>query len=40
MIIEMPNTSTTAVNKRLLKERDDGGAIALGRVLTLIVSRR
>ncbi|WP_028048220.1 glucose-6-phosphate dehydrogenase assembly protein OpcA [Cellulomonas sp. URHD0024] len=38
MIIEMPNTTTRDVNKRLLKERDEGGAIALGRVLTLVVS--
>ena len=38
MIIEMPNTTTRDVNKRLLRERDEGGAIALGRVLTLIVS--
>ena len=38
MIIEMPDTTTRDINKRLLKERDEGGAIALGRVLTLIVS--
>jgi len=38
MIIEMPNTTTRAVNRRLLTERDEGGAIALGRVLTLVVS--
>lgn len=38
MIIEMPNTTTRDINKRLLKERDEGGAIALGRVLTLIIS--
>lgn len=38
MIIEMPATTTRDVNKRLLKERDEGGAIALGRVLTLVVS--
>lgn len=38
MIIEMPNTTTRDVNKRLIRERDEGGAIALGRVLTLVVS--
>ena len=38
MIIEMPGTTTRDINKRLLKERDEGGAIALGRVLTLIIS--
>ncbi|WP_315092669.1 glucose-6-phosphate dehydrogenase assembly protein OpcA [uncultured Cellulomonas sp.] len=37
MIIEMPDTTTRDINKRLLKERDEGGAIALGRVLTLII---
>ncbi|KQS97365.1 glucose-6-phosphate dehydrogenase assembly protein OpcA [Cellulomonas sp. Leaf395] len=38
MIIEMPGTTTRAINRRLLKERDEGGAIALGRVLTLVIS--
>jgi glucose-6-phosphate dehydrogenase assembly protein OpcA len=38
MIIEMPNTTTRDVNRRLVRERDEGGAIALGRVLTLVVS--
>ncbi|WP_426595662.1 glucose-6-phosphate dehydrogenase assembly protein OpcA [Cellulomonas sp. McL0617] len=38
MIIEMPNTTTRDVNKRLLTERDEGGAIALGRVLTLVIN--
>ncbi len=37
MIIDMPGTTTRAIAKRLLTERDEGGAVALGRVLTLIV---
>jgi len=37
VIIDLPATSTRAINSRLLKERDEGGAIALGRVLTLII---
>jgi glucose-6-phosphate dehydrogenase assembly protein OpcA len=37
VIIEMPSTTTNDVNKRLVKLRDEGGAVALGRVLTLIV---
>lgn len=37
MIIHLPDTTTRAINKRLVKERDDGGAVALGRVLTLII---
>lgn len=37
MIIDMPETTTRDINKRLLQERDEGGAVALGRVLTLII---
>lgn len=37
MIVDMPRTSTAAIAKRLIDLRDSGGAVALGRVLTLIV---
>jgi len=37
MIIDLPRTTTSAVNKRLVKLRDEGGAVALGRVLTLVI---
>ncbi|MBO0900265.1 glucose-6-phosphate dehydrogenase assembly protein OpcA [Cellulomonas sp. zg-ZUI222] len=37
MIIDMPDTSTRAINRRLIQEREEGGAVALGRVLTLII---
>ena len=37
MIIDLPSTTTSAVNKKLVDLRDTGGAIALGRVLTLII---
>jgi len=37
MIIDLPNTTTRDINKRLVTERDEGGAVALGRVLTLII---
>jgi len=37
VIIDMPETTTRAINRRLLKEREEGGAVALGRVLTLII---
>ena len=37
MIIDMPDTTTNAVSKRLARLRDEGGAVALGRVLTLVV---
>ncbi|GIG29428.1 glucose-6-phosphate dehydrogenase assembly protein OpcA [Cellulomonas marina] len=37
MIIHLPGTTTRAINKRLIEERDEGGAVALGRVLTLVI---
>ena len=37
MIIDLPQTTTSAVNKRLVRLRDEGGAVALGRVLTLVI---
>lgn len=37
MIIDMPETTTNQVGKRLARLRDEGGAVALGRVLTLVV---
>ena len=38
MIIDLPSTTTTQVNTSLVELRETGGAIALGRVLTLVVS--
>ncbi|WP_305094970.1 glucose-6-phosphate dehydrogenase assembly protein OpcA [Prescottella sp. R16] len=40
MIIEMPSTTTGAVNKKLVELRETGGAVTLGRVLTLVVCTR
>lgn len=37
MIIDLPSTTTAALNRRLVDLRDTGGAVALGRVLTLVV---
>lgn len=37
MIINLPKTTTAGINKRLVREREEGGAIALGRVLTLLI---
>ena len=37
MIIDMPETTVSAVARRLIKIREEGGAIALGRVLTLVI---
>ncbi len=38
MIVELPETTISAVSKEMIKLREDGGAVALGRVLTLIIS--
>ncbi len=38
MIVDLPNTTTSVVSKTLVKIRAEGGAVALGRVLTLIIS--
>lgn len=37
MIVDLPNTSTREVAKRLVTLRHDMGAVALGRVMTLVV---
>ncbi|BDZ43577.1 glucose-6-phosphate dehydrogenase assembly protein OpcA [Paraoerskovia sediminicola] len=37
MIIDLPQTTTNDVAKRLVNLRDEGGAVALGRVLTLVI---
>lgn len=37
MIVDLPSTTTSAVSKRLVRIRQDVGAMALSRVLTLIV---
>lgn len=38
MIIDLPDTTSSAVSKELVRIREDGGAIALGRVLTLVIT--
>lgn len=37
MIIEMNDTNTNAISKRLVSIRDESGVITLGRVLTLVI---
>jgi len=37
MIIDLPSTTTAAVNHALIDIRERGGAVALGRVLTLVI---
>lgn len=38
MIIPLPNTTTANILKALQQAREDGGAVALGRVLTLVIT--
>lgn len=38
MIIDLPDTTASHVSKTLVRIRDEAGAVALGRVLTLIIS--
>ena len=38
MIVDIPDTTTNEINKRITALREEGGAITLGRVLTLVVA--
>jgi len=38
MIVELPDTTTSAISKALVKVREEGGVVALGRVLTLVIA--
>lgn len=38
MIISLPNTTVASILKTLQKAREEGGAVALGRVLTLVIT--
>jgi glucose-6-phosphate dehydrogenase assembly protein OpcA len=40
VIVDLPNTTTSAISKTLIKIREEGGAVALGRVLTLIIATK
>jgi glucose-6-phosphate dehydrogenase assembly protein OpcA len=37
VIIDLPSTTTSKVNKKMVELRETGGAVALGRVLTLVI---
>ncbi len=37
MIVDLPDTTTSKVSKALVRIREEGGAVALGRVLTLVI---
>jgi glucose-6-phosphate dehydrogenase assembly protein OpcA len=38
VIIDLPSTTTSQVNQKLVELRERGGAVALGRVLTLVIA--
>lgn len=38
MILDLPDTNTGAINKKIVALREEGGAITLGRVLTLVIA--
>lgn len=38
MIVDLPKTTTNDINKRIISLREEGGAITLGRVLSLVVA--
>ncbi len=40
MIVDLPDTTTSAISKTLVSIREEGGVVALGRVLTLIIATR
>jgi glucose-6-phosphate dehydrogenase assembly protein OpcA len=38
VIVDLPDTTTSKISKTLVKIREEGGAVALGRVLTLVIA--
>ncbi|MBM7848490.1 glucose-6-phosphate dehydrogenase assembly protein OpcA [Arthrobacter roseus] len=40
MIVDLPNTTTSKVSKKIVSMREQGGVVALGRVMTLVVLTR
>lgn len=38
MIVDLPDTNTGAINKKIVALREEGGAVTLGRVLTLVIA--
>ena len=38
MIVDLPDTTTNVLNKKITSLREEGGAITLGRVLTLVIA--
>ena len=40
MIISLPDTNVSKIARELVQVREEGGAVALGRVLTLVISSK
>ncbi|MDJ0358608.1 OpcA protein, partial [Paenarthrobacter sp. PH39-S1] len=40
MIVDLPNTTTSKISKKITALRAQGGVTALGRVLTLVIITR
>src|SRR5260370_34183903 len=38
VIVTLPATSTTEVNKKIIALREEGGAVTMGRVLALVIA--
>lgn len=38
VILDLPNTTTNDVNKKIVELREEGGAVTMGRVLTLVIA--
>ncbi len=38
MIVDLPDANTNDVNKKIISLREEGGAITMGRVLTLVIA--
>jgi len=37
VIVDLPSSNVSTVNKKLVELRESGGVLALGRVLTLVI---
>lgn len=38
LIVDLPDTSTDKINKKIIALREEGGAVTMGRVLTLVIA--
>jgi hypothetical protein len=38
VIVNLPDASTNDINKKIISLREEGGAVTMGRVLTLVIA--